>query len=392
MHVTSTPSAGELFRLVQNGRAQSRADLSRLTGLSASTVAMRVDELMAHGYLEETGRGASKGGRRPRMLAVRAGETAVAAIDLGERHVTYVLMNRRGDVLADANRPLSLLDGPRSVLADIWAAVQELAAEHDGIRIEGVAMSLPGPVDSRDGRLLAPMRMPGWNGVVVADVLREITRLPAHVENDANAMAMGEFVERGQRVSELVFVKAGSGIGCGIIAGGELYRGFRGVAGDISHVALADAPPVICSCGRVGCLDVVASGSAIVDALRETGVAVDHLEDVLSLAIDAHPRATGLLREAGQRTGEVLATIINFFNPQVLAIGGQLATADAFVAGVRQAIYTLCLPMSTDLLEISISAAGPLGGARGVGDALLAALLEPAQIDQQLRAGISNIE
>lgn len=392
MHVTSTPSAGELFRLVQNGRAQSRADLSRLTGLSASTVAMRVDELMAHGYLEETGHGASKGGRRPRMLAVRAGETAVAAIDLGERHVTYVLMNRRGDVLADASRPLSLLDGPRSVLADIWAAVRELAAEHGGIRIEGVAMSLPGPVDSRDGRLLAPMRMPGWNGVVVADVLREITGLPTHVENDANAMAMGEFVERGQRVSELVFVKAGSGIGCGIVAGGELYRGFRGVAGDISHVALADAPPVICSCGRVGCLDVVASGAAIVDALRETGVAVDHLEDVLALAIDAHPRATGLLREAGQRTGEVLATIINFFNPQVLAIGGQLATADAFVAGVRQAIYTLCLPMSTDLLEISISAAGPLGGARGVGDALLAALLEPAQIDQQLRAGISNIE
>lgn len=392
MHVTSTPSAGELFRLVQNGRAQSRADLSRLTGLSASTVAMRVDELMTHGYLEETGHGASKGGRRPRMLAVRAGETAVAAIDLGERHVTYVLMNRRGDVLADASRPLSLLDGPRSVLADIWAAVRELAAEYGGIRIEGVAMSLPGPVDSRDGRLLAPMRMPGWNGVVVADVLREITGLPTHVENDANAMAMGEFVERGQRVSELVFVKAGSGIGCGIVAGGELYRGFRGVAGDISHVALADAPPVICSCGRVGCLDVVASGAAIVDALRETGVAVDHLEDVLALAIDAHPRATGLLREAGQRTGEVLATIINFFNPQVLAIGGQLATADAFVAGVRQAIYTLCLPMSTDLLEISISAAGPLGGARGVGDALLAALLEPAQIDQQLRAGISNIE
>ena len=392
MHATSTPSAGELFRLVQSGRAESRADLSRLTGLSASTVATRVEELMAHGYLEETGHGVSKGGRRPRMLAVRAGETVVAAVDLGERHVTIVLMNRRGDVLADANRPLSLLDGPQRVLADVWTAVQELAGELPGVRIEGIAMSLPGPVDSRDGRLLAPMRMPGWNGVVVADLLRDITGLPAHVDNDANAMAMGEFVERGHRVSELVFVKAGSGIGCGIIAGGELYRGFRGVAGDISHVALAGAPPVICSCGRVGCLDVVASGSAIVDALRESGVAVDHLEDVLALAADAHPRATGLLREAGQRTGEVLATIINFFNPQVLAIGGQLATADAFIAGVRQAIYTQCLPMSTDLLEISISAAGPLGGARGVGDALLAHLLEPARIDLALREESSEIE
>ncbi|GAA5205200.1 ROK family protein [Microbacterium kyungheense] len=392
MTATSTPSAGELFRLVQSGRAESRADLSRLTGLSASTVALRVEELIAHGYLEETGRGVSKGGRRPRMLAVSAGETIVAAVDLGERHMTIVLMNRRGEVLADTNEPLSLLDGPQRVLADVWEKVQELARDLPGTRIEGIAMSLPGPVDSRDGRLLAPMRMPGWNGVVVADLLREITGLPAHVDNDANAMAMGEFVERGQSVNELVFVKAGSGIGCGVIVGGELYRGYRGVAGDISHVALAGAPPVICSCGRVGCLDVVASGAAIVDALRESGIAVDHLEDVLALAADAHPRATGLLREAGQRTGEVLATIINFFNPRVLAIGGRLATADAFIAGVRQAIYTLCLPMSTDLLEISVSAAGPLGGARGVGDALLAELLEPERIDRDLRLASSNID
>lgn len=392
MTATSTPSAGELFRLVQSGRAESRADLSRLTGLSASTVALRVEELIAAGYLEETGRGVSKGGRRPRMLAVSAGETIVAAVDLGERHMTIVLMNRRGDVLAHSNRPLSLLDGPQRVLADVWDRVQEVAADLPGTRIEGIAMSLPGPVDSRDGRLLAPMRMPGWNGIVVADLLREITGLPAHVDNDANAMAIGEFVERGQSVNELVFVKAGSGIGCGVIVGGELYRGYRGVAGDISHVALAGAPPVICSCGRVGCLDVVASGAAIVDALRESGIAVDHLEDVLALAADAHPRATGLLREAGQRTGEVLATIINFFNPRVLAIGGQLATADAFIAGVRQAIYTLCLPMSTDLLEISVSAAGPLGGARGVGDALLAALLEPERIDRDLKTTSSKIE
>lgn len=393
MAISSTATAGELFCLVQSGRAASRADLARLTALSPSTVAMRVDELIEHGFLEESGRGESKGGRRPRMLVVREGGSVVAAADLGERHVTIVLMNRRGDVVADARLPLSLLSGPQVVIDTVWDAARELAGRMDPEpRIEGIAMSLPGPVDSRDGRLLAPMRMPGWNGVLVGDLLRTVTGLPSHVDNDANAMAMGEFVERGQSVNELVFVKAGSGIGCGIIADGQLYRGFRGVAGDISHVALTDAPPIICSCGRVGCLDVVASGSAIVESLREAGVDVSHLEDVLALASDAHPRATALLREAGQRTGEVLATIINFFNPQVLALGGQLATADAFVAGVRQAIYTLCLPMSTDLLEISVSAAGPLAGPRGVGSALLAQLLDPARIDEELDTLSSSIE
>lgn len=387
MNATSNASTGELFRLVQTGQAASRADLARLTGLSASTVAMRVDELMSAGYLEEAGIGPSKGGRRPRVLAVKDTDTVIAAADLGERHVVVVLMNRRGEIVADSNRPLTLLDGPRAVINNVWQTAQELCDNlKNETRIEGIAMSLPGPVDSRDGRLLAPMRMPGWNGVVVSQLLAEVTGLATFVENDANAMAVGEYIERGQAVKDLVFVKAGSGIGCGIIASGELHRGFRGVAGDISHVAIAGAPPVICSCGRVGCLDVVASGTAIVDALRESGVDVADLDDVLRLADDAHPRATGLLREAGQRAGEVLATIINFFNPQVLALGGRLATAESFVAGVRQAIYTLCLPMSTDQLEISVSAAGPLAGARGVGWALLSDLLQPHRIDAAIRA------
>ena len=159
----------------------------------------------------------------------------------------------------------------------------------------------------------------------------------------------------------------------------------RGVAGDISHVALHDAPPVICSCGRAGCLDVVASGSAIVDALKEAGERIDNLDDVLALAENAHPRATALLREAGARTGEVLATIINFFNPQALVVGGRLATADAFVAGIRQALFTLCLPMSTDALQIEVSRAGALAGARGVGWELLETMLSPARIDAEMR-------
>lgn len=383
---SSSPTAGELFHLVQSGQASSRADLARLSGLSASTVAMRVDELISHGYLEEAGRGVSRGGRRPRMLAVRDGEQVIAAVDLGERHASVILMNRAGEAVAEQIVPLALIDGPDAVIALIWAQAQQLAATQTPARlIGGIAMSLPGPVDARNGRLLSPSRMPGWNGIAVGELLTQVTALPTYVDNDANAMALGEYMRRGREVRELVFVKAGSGIGCGVIANGELYRGHRGVAGDISHVAIVGAPPVVCSCGRVGCLDVVASGSAIVDAAREAGIDTERLEDILDLARDADPAATGVLREAGRRTGEVLATIVNFSNPQVLALGGLLSSADAFVAGVRQSIYTLCLPMSTDLLDISVSQAGPLAGATGVGWALLQELLEPARIDAELR-------
>lgn len=384
--VSPTTTAGELFRLIRTDKAQSRADLARITGLSASTVALRVDELVRAGYIEEVGRGESRGGRRPRVLAVRNGETVVAGADLGEQHVTITLVNRSGDVVATAEESVSLLDGVERVVATVWQRTQALAEESGGVSVEGIGMSLPGPVDARTSRLLAPMRMPGWNGVDVGEVLAAATGLPVLVENDANAMALGEFIERGGVDEQLVYVKAGSGIGCGIVLGGDVYRGFRGVAGDISHVALHDAPRVICSCGRVGCLDVVASGSAIVDALRQTQDSVNSLDDVLALAENAHPQATSLLREAGARVGEVLATIINFFNPRVLALGGRLATADAFVAGIRQALFTLCLPMSTDFLEIAVSRSGPVGGARGVAWALLESILEASRIDEDLRA------
>lgn len=379
-------SEGEIFRLVRTGAAQSRADLARLTGLSPSTVALRVEELIAHGYIEENGEGESRGGRRPRVLTVKASGSVVAGVELGEQHATVALFDRRAEVVASTVAQVSLLDGVESVVSQVWECAQELAKDNGGRRLEGIAMSLPGPVDSRTSRLLAPMRMPGWNGVDVGEVLGSVTGLPFLIDNDANAMAVGEFIERGGEQEQLVFVKAGSGIGCGIILEGAVYRGFRGVAGDISHVALHNAPPIICSCGRVGCLDVVASGAAIVDALKESGVAVETLDDVLALAQDAHPKATSALREAGARTGEVLATIINFFNPQALALGGRLATADAFVAGVRQALFTLCLPMSTDALEIGVSRAGALAGARGVAWELLERMLDPARIDEELRS------
>lgn len=384
---TASPTAGALFALIQAGRAKSRADLARVTGLSASTVAQRVEELSVLGYVEEVGRGPSTGGRRPRSLALSTGTHLVAAVDLGESHATVGIMNRRGELVAHRTEAITIADGPASVIHDIVVRCRAAVAAVEGgpYALEGIAMSLPGPVDSRDSRLVSPSRMPGWNGVAVGELVEQESGLPALVDNDANVMAMGEYLERGADSGDLVFVKAGSGIGCGIIASGMLHHGFRGVAGDISHVALKDVDQIPCSCGRVGCLDVVASGHAVRDGLRAAGVDVAGVDEVLAIASDAHPLATRLLREAGKHTGEVLATIINFFNPRSLVLGGRLSTSDAFVAGVRQEVYTQCLPLATDFLEISVSRTGRLGGVNGIGWMLLQRLLDPDRIDRELR-------
>jgi predicted NBD/HSP70 family sugar kinase len=382
----STPtSAGTIFHLIKTGAATTRAELARHTGASASTMALRIDELLQAGYIEESGEGASSGGRRPRNLAVRDAPEVVAGIDLGENHAIIVLLNRRGETVAQAVHEVSLRADPDTVLGALIQHVRQLTDATPGRTLAALAISLPGPLDARTGRLLSPTRMPGWSGVDVRERLEALSGIPSRASNDANSMALAEYAVREGSVRDLLFVKAGSGIGTGSIVDGSLYTGFRGVAGDISHTTLTNAPAIPCSCGRVGCLDMVASGSAIVESVRERGGEAASIDDVLGLAKQGHPGASEVLREAGRRIGEVLSTIVNFFNPQVLALGGLLATSDAFTAGVRQAIYTQCLPMTTDLLEISVAQAGRAAGAVGIAWDTLEKSLQPEYVDAVLQ-------
>lgn len=377
-------TAGGILTLVRDGYASSRAEISRLTGLAPSTVTLRVDELLAHGYLAESGEGRSRGGRRPRTLTVADAQRYVAGVDLGARHATIVLCDTAGAPLARARIATDITRAPEVVLRDMHQQILSMAAEFPERELAGIGVSLPGPVGS-DGRVVSPSRMPGWNGIDAASILRGIAGVPVIAENDANAMAWGEYVVGGRRSPFMIVVKAGSSIGVGIIADGHLHRGVRGLAGDVSHTAVADAPKTLCSCGRFGCLDAVAGGRAIVAALAEEGLPVDDVSDVSAYARDAHPLAARLLREAGLRTGAVIATLVGFFNPERVVIGGALSSTEAFVAGVRSSVYDLCLPMSTSGLELVESTAGWQASARGAAVLMLADLLDPAAIDRRLR-------
>jgi len=379
----SPSSPGAILRLVRSGAATSRAEVARVAGISASTAAARVDDLVRLGYLREAGTGESRGGRKPQLLEISPKSGAVGGVDLGTNHASFGLFDMGGTLLSERHLDMTIADGPDSVLRWVLDQLRDLAAEQpEPPTLRGIAVALPGPVDSRTGLLVSPSRMPGWNGVDVAALLGRLAGVPALVDNDANLMSLGEYSLAEAPVQHLVFVKAGSGIGCGVIAGGRLHHGSHGMAGDISHVSVPDAPHVLCGCGRYDCLDVIASGAAIVANLREAGVEVEDTAAVLHLAQDAHPLTTRMLRDAGMRTGNVLATIVNFFNPDQLVLGGNLSQAEAFVAGVRSAIYTQCLPMATDHLEIVVSRAGKLGGVRGAAQLVLDHLFDTEVVAQ----------
>jgi len=382
-------SAGGIFSLIRDGRAASRAELSRQTGLAASTVALRVEELIRLGYVLESGDGRSQGGRRPRNLRVATGSRLVAGVELGARHATLRVYDLGGVEVAGRGVALDIARPPEVVLREIHDELTGMIAPlPGGGRLAAIGLALPGPVSVPDGRVISPSRMPGWNGLAPSVILEDLAGVPVRVENDANAMAVGEFVATGRVTRHMILVKAGASIGTGIIAAGVLHRGMRGMAGDVSHTAVSGGSQMLCSCGRLGCLDAVAGGRSMVLALQHAGVAVEEVADVAALAHDAHPLATRLLREAGSRTGVVLATLVGFFNPERLVLAGSLSSSDAFVASVRSSVYDQCLPLSTEGLDIAVSAGGADVGARGAAAIVLDELLDPARIDATISSKI----
>lgn len=374
-------SPGGVLQLIRSGAATSRSAVAKILGVSASTAASRIEPLIERGYVREAGDGPSLGGRRPRRLELRPDSGTVAAVDLGGGHASVAVFDMCGELCAEETVKIRVSDGPDEVLPTAAATISRLGTDLPPLR--GVTVGVPGPVNTRTGQVVSPSRMPGWHGLNVPDHMGgHLPGLPVLVDNDANLMALGE--HSANPSDHLVFVKAGTGIGCGVIASGRLHRGAVGAAGDISHLPVAGHEDVQCSCGRTGCLEAVASGAALVRDLRAAGAAVESPADVVALAEDADASAMRDLRAAGRATGEILAPVVNFFNPDVLVVGGQLGRATPFVASVKSALFERCLPMATEDLQVTTARTGRSAGVRGGGHLMLEHLLSPERVNAEL--------
>ncbi|MYS24298.1 ROK family protein [Streptomyces sp. SID4948] len=351
------------------GTANSRSDLVRLVKLAPSTVSSRVEYLLDQRYLRESGDGRSQGGRRPKLLEIRGDGGMMLAVDFGSSHARIAAIDVAGRAHTVTEHPWELAQGPERTVDWLVERCRELvnAPEMAGIPARGLGVGLPGPVENRHGKVVLPSRMPGWHGAAIRDMLSERLELPVVVENDANLMAVGEHLTARSGVEHLLVVKMGTGIGCGVISAGRLHHGAVGAAGDISHVRVPAAGDTPCTCGNTGCLETVASGAAITQALIARGIEVKHPTDIVRLVQEGNREATVLVREAGRSLGEVLATVVNFFNPAFLVIGGALGSAHPLLAALRGVIYERCLPLATQSLEIESAAAGANAGVIGAG-------------------------
>ncbi len=378
MH-TADPLHVRLLRLLRDEGALSRAELADRLQMPRPRLLAELERLVALGYVAEAGKAASRGGRRSTLVELSP-HLRFAAVDLGASSIDVEVVNGRLEPVAAYAEVADIRSGPKATLQRVSELLHKARADGVYERLDAIGVGVPGPVSFRDGVPVSPPIMPGWDRFPVREQLTREHGCPAVVDNDVNIMAIGE--RHGgvaHSVDDFLFVKIGTGIGCGIYLSGEVYRGTDGCAGDIGHIQVDPHGPV-CSCGNAGCLEALFSGAAL--AKDATAAARAGASPALSERLAAHGTVTALdvaagavegdvtciqlIREGGRRVGIVLAGLVSFTNPSMIVIGGGLAQlGHVLLAEIRSVVYRRSLPLATGNLPVVLSELGPRAGVAG---------------------------
>lgn len=389
-------TTGEVFSLIRDGRARTRSEIGRVTGLSRTAVAARVGSLLESGLVVEgpdpetdDDRAPSTGGRPPVGLRFNRDAGVVLAGAIGRSRTQLGVCDLDGTVLGTRDVDQEVGAAPADLMPAVVAGFADLLGEADrpASDVRAVGLSIPGTVDFERGASLDSPIMAGWDGVELAPFVRELTQAPVFVDNDANVMALSERRGHLEHHRDLLFVKASTGIGVGIVTGGQLLRGGLGAAGEIGHNKIPAAKGLPCRCGDSGCLEAVAAGWALVQAARTGGHEITHVRDLVALAVKGDPDARHLVRVAGRRIGEVVASAVNVLNPEAVVVGGDLALAyDTFVAGLRESLYSHASALATRELVIVPVTHGDTSGVVGCAALAIREVLDSAAVDRALAA------
>lgn len=295
-------------------------------------------------------------------------------VDVGGTKIATGVVSPEGDIMNEVRYPSA---GPRErLLSTIARAVNEV---RDGFEVGGICLAVPGTVSTAENKIIDAPNLHAIEGVPLKDELEERTGLSTTVENDANAAAWGEFrFGAGSEATHLVFITLGTGVGGGVVSHGVLLRGAQGAGGELGHTTIQATGPR-CGCGNHGCLEALASGTAIARRAREVAsenpdsalgqLAVERTvlgEDVAELAREGDEAARSVLEETGRWLGIGLAGYVNVFNPEVIAVGGGAARAgELILEPARKEVRLRAMSPGRDLVEIKPATLGARSGVLG---------------------------
>lgn len=370
--VTGSELPSEVALLVSSGKANSKAELVRETGLARSTVSSCVDGLLRRGVLTTSGVIAVDRGRPAERLVIDDRLGLIAVADVGARHTMLGIADMNMRLLAHEWHVISIADyTPEDFLAWVSEQLWHMAsAVNADLPLRHAVLSLPARIDIREDAPIRPPIMPGWDAFDAVRHMQDALGCPVGVENDTNIRALGDAAILPEDERPIIEVKIGTGIGGGIIVkDGRIFHGFDGSAGEIGHTSYDPRNRKRCACGQTGCLETQASVPAMLrrmQALSPTADEPDSVEQLIERLRDGNLGAEQAVREAGEAIGIMVATLCNVLNPRHVIVGGLIVEAsDELLTAIRTTVYRTARPLTTRNLSIGRSPLGRFAGLAG---------------------------
>lgn len=328
-----------LLHLIRERQPISRVEIARITGLRPGTISSIVNRLIRRGVIFEGAEGPSSGGRKPTYLNINAENAYILGIDIGVRDTAYVVSDFNGRILKQKN---TVTDGdPNEFITRLSDEIGDLInGDYKRVKFAGVGVSVPGLI-RRDTGAVAVSPNLGWKDLPLKALLESRLKMPVYVENDANAAAFSELWYGPLdeiKVKTLLYILVVDGLGCGLIINGELHVGSKVGMGGFGHMCI-EPNGELCSCGRKGCWETLASESATIARYHrlmsnKNGSITTSMTDIIAQANRGEEKAVAAITATAEYLGEGIASLAHGLSPESIVIGGEISAAWALLGPV----------------------------------------------------------
>ena len=361
------------------------ADISDEIGISSPTSTKLVQELISEGFLQDMGKQGTTGGRRPSIYGLNPEAGYFVGVDVARQHIHIAITDFKGNLKSFVQDIEFVLQSNADSFKLICGIVKDITAKQ-GIEwdsVLGVGVSLSGRVNPEEGYSLTYFVR---DDLPLKAIFQNELKVPVNIENDSRAMTFGEYLydDEARHEDNMLFINLSWGLGMGMILDGRLYYGKSGFSGEIGHFPLLDND-MICRCGKIGCLETGASGSAlyriIIDELEagkasclaaqfNSGKDIT-LDDILNAIKEEDVLSIDAIGRVGEALGRGIAGLINIFNPGLVVVGGRLIVGgDYLMFPIKTAVKKQSLNKVSSDTVIRFSKLGRK--AAGIGDCLIA--------------------
>ncbi|MDD4311624.1 MAG: ROK family transcriptional regulator [Eubacteriales bacterium] len=369
-----------IFQVVHDIGPISRADIAKILKLTSATVSSNMAELIDEGIVKEIGTGVSSGGRKPVLVTISDSSVCFLGVDIHKDGAEAAVVSLTGRILAIAEQPFQHETG--NFEHDVLACIRAVRGMVQGVEVKSIGIGMHGIVDTTKSISVFAPAMALRNFDLKTFIERE-EHLPVYIDNDANAMALGEsWFGQAKQVKNYVFLNVGRGIGSGIVLNGEVFRGSRYAAGEIGHIRVVDNG-IQCVCGKYGCLDTVATEYTVIrDTISaiHTGIKSEaarlvsgnlgaiNIDTILKAAASGDDCVLDILNKTGRYIGVALSYMINILNPEMIILGGSMSRLGEYMMdSLQEAAISLSMKECSDGVKIVLSTlrgnAGVVGAA-----------------------------